>query len=175
MLKIGKNMSIAGRAMLAGGVMGMGVMPGVAQAALYNWTFVGSDPVFVSTGQFNETGGLIDSFSGSWRGVAISGLSPVNTVGGNDNLYPLNFDGVAFELVAPLPGGDIIVNLYADGFVAPFIWFGKNSSDGGYGTFSASPVTAEVPEPASAVLLGAAVAGLMAAARRRRVKDAATA
>ena len=116
---------------------------------------------------------MVDSITGIWDGIAITGILAVNTYpnGGNDNLLPITNAGLAFNLASAMSGGSTSVDVNNYGYQSPHAYQGSGGVDFGCGTFSTTSPSA-VPEPASMAVLGAGVAGLLTASRRRRRKAA---
>lgn len=162
--------------------------PALASAATFGWTagiplqgggsLYGSGQLVTQDAlsnsfDFNQTGFtgfLLTSITGTFDGVAISGLLPVDTGQyGNDNLVnvtPTYIDnnGIAFSLASTPPGLGDTVNLYFDAAFSQSYRAGSASIPAVEltgGTFTLTPV----PLPASLWLLVTALGGLAAIAR----------
>jgi hypothetical protein len=152
--------------------------PAEAGTVLYNWTasirlevggtVTGSGQLTAastsSTGwDGTYTGYLVSLITGTYDGSTITGLEPVDTIGGNDNLINtsdelLDNDGIGFSVSPSLLGagytedGGNIVNLYET--------TGGYTDDGPTdegGTFTLTAVTTGVPEPGTASLIGVGI------------------
>ncbi len=166
---------------IAGLVTAVAAAP--AAAVVYNWTASfprehGNDLVSgsgtivaqnaVTTGfDRRSTGHLVTSITGTYDGAAITGLLPVNSLGGNDNLVDtsqglVDGDGITFAIAGSDSHYLTGVNVFS---VGQFAY--TDNSDARLGTFT---LTAAVPEPASWALLGAGfgVVGHGLRARRER-------
>jgi hypothetical protein len=126
----------------------------------------GSTPMDVSaTGRLTttQTGPgtyLVTDISGTWNGLSILGLAPVDTYGSNDNLlslFPaspyLSDNGITFTVPAPGDDGNGNVNVFYNAERGSYTEFSDNVA---YGNFV---LAAPAPEPDSRLLLGA---GLLA-------------
>jgi hypothetical protein len=147
---------------------GAGLLGGVAQAATYDWTFTGTGGSPSGSGQYEESGGIVTAVSGTFEGIAITGvLAPGYLGGSQDNKFP---GGVFAFSLASATGGGWDNSALTDCGSGAALWQGFNGTNfvNGAANFGAYTVTlAAVPEPASAALLGVAIAGFLAANRRR--------
>ena len=153
--------------------MGFSLVATSAQATVYDWTYTGDSVVAASGGQFTVDSGLFTSISGHWGAATITGLLAPGTLWDNDNAFPLTENGVSFSVSPALTHGSTRITFYNQR--GNFGWDGNFSECGCGGTFSATVHAADVPEPASAAILGAGLAGLLAAGRSRRRPAAFTA
>lgn len=113
----------------------------------------------------------ITAITGTWNGIAITGLLPPNTYAGNDNMLTtasldLTFNGMSFTVAAPTGGDDGSgdVNIY---LFAPAQYFETNNNYLSTSTINVTPIVSGVPEPSS---VGLAALGLGALAFWRRRK-----
>jgi len=152
---------------LAASAMGFGLGATSAQATVYDWTYSNdSANIGPSSGQFTEISGVLTAISGTWGAATIGVLLAPGSYGGNDNHFPVTLSGITFTVGAGLAHSSTQVNFVYD---AGYGWGGNGYGDCGCGgTFNATVHVAAVPEPASATILGAGLAGLLAAGRRRR-------
>lgn len=116
------------------------------------------------------TGLLVTSITGTYGGSAITGLAPVNTLGGNDNLIftsddLLDADGIAFNISPSILGWGDVINVFHS-----FPGFSDLGPTDTNGTFTLT-VAATVPEPSTVSLL--AVGLLAGIGLRRRLKPVA--
>jgi hypothetical protein len=141
----------------------------------YSLPGTGPTPMAVSaSGLFATTdlaGGsyTITGVSGTWNGVAITGIIAPNGFDGNDNLLfatapHLTFDGLSFTVNGPGDLGTGEVNVFfVTGFgyteISPNVGFGQD--------FNISLVQAPIPEPASVALLCTVILVVLFLARRR--------
>ena len=146
---------------------GISLFAGAAQAATYDWSFVSDGGLGPDgSGQFVESGGVVTSISGIFAGENITGLLASGYFGGSspDNAVPLTFDGLGFSLANSVTLVGDNIKFMSSG--PAIMWMGYNGTafvNCNSGTFTAT----EVPEPASAALLGMALTGFLAAHRRR--------
>ncbi len=154
--------------------MGFSLVATSAQATVYDWTYTGDSVVAASGGQFTVDSGLFTSISGHWGAATITGLLAPGTLLGNDNAFPLTGNGVSFSVSPALTNRSTGLSFYFK-YGSFYGWDGNLNDSGCSGTFSATVHAADVPEPASAAILGAGLAGLLAAGRSRRRPAAFTA
>lgn len=162
-----RGASVINRAAILATALVGGLSVGAAQAAtIYDWTVTetqkfGSVPAGTLTGALTVDAGVITVITGSGTLGTISGLLPVNTLGLNDNLFPLTLRGVAFAI------GGVAFSLYV-GLSSPFVLIDQNFTTVSYGTFTATArAAAAVPVPMSLALFGLGLAGLAAMRRAR--------
>ena len=154
-------------ALLAAAVMaGLGTTAGQA-ATLYSFTWTetfvdGTVAAGSLTGTLTvDDGGVITDITGSSPVLGtISALLLPNTFGGNNNVFPLNTNGVAFTL------GGTDYNLYRQTQTLYWLFEGSLAVASG-GTLTTTAINA-VPEPMSLALLGFGVAGLAVTRRAFR-------
>jgi hypothetical protein len=112
----------------------------------------------------------VTDISGTWNGLAILGLAPVNTYGSNDNLLftaspYLSDNGITFTVPSPGDDGNGNVNVFYNPERGSYTEFSDNVAYGNF-DFSAS---ASAPEPDSRLLLGFGVLAIcLSNAMRKR-------
>ena len=123
----------------------------------------GSTPMAVSaSGMLTtiQTGSgiyLVTDISGTWNGLSILGIAPVNTYGSNDNLLflaspHLTDNGITFTVPSSADDGKGNVNVFYD---FEQLSYTEYSGNVGHGNFQ---ISATAPEPASALLFLSALA-----------------
>lgn len=164
--------------LVSGIIMSLAAPHSARAALLWNWNYTGAGIAAAGTFATSDTldnNGFyqITGITGSRNGVAITGLEPVGSaIPGNegfpvDNLLTaagvLTNSGLGF-LTAD---GNYANPFYAD-FLAPpsFVEVFTQPASGGYSELPITFTAVVVPEPAAAVLMLTALAGLAALGRR---------
>ncbi len=144
---------------------------GGAEAAQYNVSYTTNldaggtslfSGIFTTTDTADVNGFFTVTNITGTRGVSAATLSPLNTFGGNDNLFKptgnfVNLNGVTFS------AGGFNYNLYYSGGLREF-------QVGNVTNFAVSPVNGAVPEPATWAMLILGMAAIGYSMRRSNVK-----
>jgi len=149
-----------------------------AHAGPIDFTLAGGDSASIA---IVVSAGTVTSIAGTFDGSTILALLPVDSIGGNDNVYTGTspyFDGggVSFSLVTPDSYGYKYINL-SNATDLPVYAFGTcqgNSPTGGVdcnGVTGFSPSVGDTitvaPEPGSLLLIGIGLAALVGASKSR--------
>jgi hypothetical protein len=140
--------------------------PAQAASLTYNWSFVGLSS---TSGTFvaDDATGLLSSIAGTVAGVPIFSLLGEDSYNGNDNLTPLNSNGISFKdrqgVSWNIGARSSIGDVNGDGITS------NSGTDSGVvlGTFSYSPAPAAVPEPLT-ILGSITAAGFGVAFKRKK-------
>jgi hypothetical protein len=94
---------------------------------------------------------LVTDISGTWNGLSILGLAPVNTYGSNDNLLllaspHLTDNGITFTVPTSADDGNGNVNVFYDFEQGSYTEYSDNVGHGNFG------ISASAPEPSSWLL-----------------------
>jgi hypothetical protein len=149
-------------------------VPSASKADSFDWTYQGIQPPFPvppinsGNGELTETNGVITEISGTFNGVPIAGLLPVNAFAGNDNLLLLpaaplyvtmngfsflDSAGTQYNIYASL-GEDCQCSGSSCICVPDNMYVALNGSTFGFdfGDFTLTPI-AGTPEPSSMAML----------------------
>lgn len=163
-----KNVCIA----LAAGLSCLAFGASASAATVYDWSI--SSGLYNGNGTFttNDTPAsgssfLLTDIDGLLNGSEITGLLPIGSIGGNDNLFNpggpfLDGSGISFSTALDQ------FNLF-HGEAAHYALFGFNSTFDTDVTFTAQLAAAAVPEPATWGLMLAGFGAAGYALRRRKV------
>jgi hypothetical protein len=151
------------------------VLPSASKADSFDWTYYGIQTVFPNppinfgSGELTETNGVITEISGTFDGLAITGLLPPDTFNGNDNLLLLpaaplyvtangfsfmDSAGTQYNIIASLGSQCQCTD---DGCTSCVPWnvyvaYYDSTFDFDFGDFTLTPI-AETPEPSTMAML----------------------
>jgi PEP-CTERM motif len=146
-------------------------------ADTFNLTITGADTGSIA---ITESGGIISAITGTFDTATINSLLPVNSIGGNDNLFSptqpyLNYNGVSFSLDTLDSKGYDYVNLYSYGAGYDVLQDTCGTMGCGYPTgldyLTDPPVTTPEPGTVGLMLTGLGLLGLMMVIRKRTAKS----
>jgi hypothetical protein len=155
-----------------------GTSPTPAYATLYDWTYSANfethPGTIMGSGTLTTTGAsspfTMTAISGTFDGMAINGPVPPSVSINNDVYVPapfLDMFGIGFFIA-----GGTTINIYFTTTHSTYQDITEGPSvlglNGTSGTFTLTPATAAVPEPASSAVLSVGLAGLWFVRRRRR-------
>jgi hypothetical protein len=157
------------------------VLPTASKADSFDWTYQGTGTIYniplnSGSGELTTTDGVITEVSGTFNGLAITGLLPPGTFAENDNvlLFPaaplyLTFGGFSFVDSADTQWniyGSVGTQCQCEGSICICIPYNSYVAINGdqlvfdYGIFTLTPLTT-TPEPSIIVML---LAGILAIA-----------